>query len=403
MRVLIIGNGVAGTMAAKTLRELEPQVEIGILSDEKYPYYPRPNLIEYLAGQRPQDKMFAFPEDWNIRQRIEIKLSTPVIAIDPEKKEIELSGGKKEKFDYLLLAVGARASRPPLKGIELSGVFTLRTLDDAIQILDYLTNCQHVVVIGGGLLGLEIARALKMREVEVTVIEFFDRLLPRQLDPVGANLLQRQIEAMGIKVLLGQVTEEILGQGQVKGVRLKSGQTIEAQMVLIAAGIKPNLELAQMAGLKINKGVLVDDYLKTSHPSIFAAGDLVEHRGRLYGIIPAAFDQARSAAYNLLGQIKPYEGTVPSNSLKVMGISLTSVGLIQAEGEDYEELAKIDEERGLYKKIILQKGRLVGAIWMGTKKGINEIVRAVTLRKDVTAWKEAILEEDFNFSLLNSS
>lgn len=403
MRVLIIGNGIAGTMAAKTLRELNQEAEICLFSEESFPYYPRPNLIEFLAGERPQEKMFAFPSDWNSRQRIEVRLSTPVKAIDPEKKEIEVSDGRKEKFDYLIIATGAKASRLPIKGADLKGVFTLRTLDDALQILEYLSTHPEVAIIGGGLLGLESARALKMRGAEVTVIEFFDRLLPKQLDIVGARLLQRQIETTGIKILLGQVTEEILGHGEVQEVRLKGGQTIKASMVLIAAGIKPNLELAQAAGLKTNKGILVDDYLRTSHPLIFAAGDVVEHRDRLYGIIPAAFDQARAAAYNLLGEMKPYEGTVPSNSLKVMGISLTSVGLIQGEGEDFEEIKKVDEEKGIYKKLVIQKGRLVGAIWMGTKKGVNEIVRMATLKRDVTAWKEALLEEDFNFSLLNNS
>jgi len=401
MRVLIIGNGVAGTMAAKTLRELDLEVEISILAEERFPYYPRPNLIEFLAGLRPQEKIFAFPEEWPERQRIEVLLASPVKSLDPERKEVELVNGKREKFDRLLLACGARASKPPIKGADQKGVFTLRTLDDALAILDYLENHRQVVVIGGGLLGLEMARALRLREAEVTVIEFFERLLPRQLDLPGATLLKRQIESLGIKVLVNQSTEEILGRDEVEGVKLKSGEVIAAEMVLIAAGIKPSLELAEQAGLKINKGVLVDDFLRTSHPEIFAAGDVVEHRGRLYGIIPAAFDQARTASYNILGQTKPYEGTIPSNSLKVIGIALTSAGMIQGEGEEMEELRRVDEEKGIYKKIVLQKGRLVGAIWLGTKKGVNEIVRAVTAKIDVSPWKEALLEEDFNFSQLN--
>lgn len=401
MRILIIGNGVAGTMAAKTLRELDREVEICLLSEERFPYYPRPNLIEFLAGLRPQEKIYAFPEDWHLRQKIDVFLASPVKNLNPEKKEVELFNGKEEKYDRLLLACGARASKPPIKGIELKGVFTLRTLDDALNILDYLESHRKVVVIGGGLLGLEIARALKMRQAEVTVIEFFDRLLPKQLDVAGASLLKNQIESLGIKVLLGRTTEEIFGDEAAKGIKLKGGELVEAEMVLIAAGIRPSLELAQTAGLRVNKGILVDDFLRTSHQDIFAAGDVIEHRDRLYGIIPAAFDQARTAAYNLLGQPKPYEGTIPSNSLKVMGIALTSAGLIRAEGEDFEELKRVDEEKGIYKKIVLQKGRAVGAIWMGTKKGVNEILAAVTARKDVSPWKESLLEEDFNFSQIN--
>jgi len=400
MRVVIVGNGVAGTIAAKTLRELDSQVEVVIFAEENYPYYPRPNLIEFISGQRPLEKMFAFPEDWHKRQRIEVFLGAAVNRLDLEQKEVELISGQKEKFDALLLACGASAGMPPLKGADLKGVFTLRTLDDAQKILNYLAQRNKVVVIGGGLLGLEISRGLKLRGAEVTVIEFFDRLLPRQLDFPGARLLQKQIEAFGLRVLTNKATEEIFGPEEVRGVRLKSGEIIEAEMVIVAAGIKPNLSLAAAAGIKINKGVLVDDYLRTSSPEVYAAGDLVEHRGRVYGIIPAAFDQARAAAYNILGQPKPYEGTVPSNSLKVMGIALTSVGLIQGEGEGFEERIKQDEEKGIYKKIILQNGQLVGAIWLGTKKGVNEIVRAVTAKANVEPWKEALLEEDFDFSFL---
>lgn len=400
MRVLIIGNGVAGTMAAKTLRELDSQVAIDILSEEKYHYYPRPNLVEFLAGQRPLEKIFAFPEEWSERQRIGISLATPARQLDPEKKVVELANGRKEKYDSLLLCPGASASLPPIKGANLKGVFTLRTIDDALQILERLRTHDKVVVIGGGLLGLETARGLKQRGAEVTVVEFFDRLLPRQLDAAGASLLEKQIEGFGIKVLTNKATEEILGPDEVSGVRLKSGETLEAGLVIIAAGIKPNISLASEAGLKVNKGVVVDDYLRTSHADIYAAGDVVEHRGRLYGIIPAAFDQARAAAANILRQPKPYEGTVPSNSLKVMGISLTSAGLIQGEGEGFEEIRQVDETRGIYKKIVLEKGKLVGAIWMGTKKGANEIVRAVASRANVEPWKNDLLSEDFDFSVL---
>lgn len=400
MRVLIIGNGVAGTMAAKTLRELDSKVEIDILTEEKYHYYPRPNLIDFLAGLRPLEKIFAFPGEWSRRQQIGISLATPVRRLDPEKKVVELANGKKEKFDSLLLSPGASASLPPIKGVNLKGVFSLRSIDDALQILEWLRTHNKVVVIGGGLLGLETARSLKQKGAEVVIVEFFDRLLPRQLDTPGARVLEKQIEAMGIQVLTNKATEEIIGPDEVRGVKLKSGEVLAAGLVIIAAGIKPNVSLASEAGIKVNKGVVVDDYLRTSHSDIYAAGDVAEHRGRLYGIIPAAFDQARAAAFNILRQAKPYEGTVPSNSLKVMGISLTSVGLIQGEGEGFEEIRQVDEARGIYKKIVLEKGRLVGAIWMGTKKGVNELVRAVTLRVNVEQWKDSLLTEDFDFAVL---
>ena len=266
--------------------------------------------------------------------------------------------------------------------------------------IDYLQAHGQVVIIGGGLLGLEIARAIRSRGAEVEVVEFFDRLLPRQLDAQGAALLKSQIEATGIRVRLGVTTEEILGQGEVSGIRLRGGEVVAANMAIIAAGVRPNLSLPQEAGLATDKGLVVDDRLRTSHPQVFAAGDSIQHRGKVYGLIPASFEQARAAAYNMLGQEKKYEGTIPSNTLKVVGLYVTSLGLANPEGQGFEEMRKFNKEEGIYKKVVLQDGALVGAIWMGTKKGVNEIARAVTAKAKVSQWINTLLEESFDFSLL---
>jgi len=403
MKVIIIGNGLAGTMAAKTLRELDQEIEIQIYGDEKYSYYPRPNLIEFLAGNLPYERLFAFPANWHTRQQIEIHLESPVKKIFPDSQEIEISGKKREKYDILLLANGASPFVPPIKGADKQGVFSLRTLDNAFHILDYLKDHKKAVIIGGGILGLETARALKARGAEVLVVEFFDRLLPRQLDSQGAELLKKQIEKMGIQVRLGVATEKILGTDGIKGLRLKGGDEVEAEMAIVAAGVRPNLEMAKEAGLATERGLVVNDHLQTSHPKIFAAGDNVQHKGRVYGIIPASFDQARAAAYNILNQEKKYEGTIVSNTLKVVGLQVTSAGLGIPEGQGFEEIRKEEKEKGIYKKIVLQNGALVGAIWMGTKKGVAEISNAVSAKKNIEKWKEALLEDNFDFSKLNES
>jgi nitrite reductase (NADH) large subunit len=273
-------------------------------------------------------------------------------------------------------------------------------MDDAWAILEYLRDHRRVVVIGGGLLGLEIARALRSQGAEVEVVEFFDRLLPRQLDAQGAALLRSQIEGLGIRVRLGVTTEEILGPDEVKGVRLKGGEEISADMAVVAAGVRPNLELPREAGLATDRGLVVDDRLRTSHPQVFGAGDGIQHRGKVYGIIPASFDQARAAAYNMLGQEKKYEGTTPGNTLKVVGLYVTSLGLANPEGPGYEEIRKVNKEEGIYKKIVLQDGVLVGAIWMGTKKGASEIARAVAAKTKVNQWTNTLLEDSFDFSAL---
>jgi len=400
MKVIIIGNGLAGTIASKTLRELDQKIELDVFCEEKYHYYPRPNLIEFLAGNLPFERMFAFPGNWHERQQINICLGSPVKKLFPDSQEVELEGGKKEKYDFLLLANGSYAFVPPFKGIEKKGGFTLRTLDDALRILEYLKSHQRVAVIGGGLLGLEVARAIKARGAEVEVMEFSDRLLPRQLDVEGATLLKNQIEKMGIKIRLNVATEEILGQREVEGLRFKGGAEVIADMVLMAAGVKPNIGMAKEAGLETDRGLLVNEFLKTSHPKIFAAGDNIQHKGRVYGIIPASFDQARAVAYNILGQEKKYEGTIPSNTLKVAGLYVTSIGLVNPEGQAFEEIRKEKKEEGIYKKIVLQNGNLVGAIWMGTKKGVSEISRAVSLKINIEKWKNSSLEDNFDFSLL---
>jgi nitrite reductase (NADH) large subunit len=397
VNAVIVGSGLAGTIAAKTLRELHPDIRIEILGEERHPYYPRPNLIEYVAGRMPREKIFAFPEGWAAKQGIGVRPGAPAVRIRPDRNVVELSGGDAVPYDALLLATGARAVRPPVPGIDKKGVFVLRTLDDADELLAHLGEHRRVAVLGGGLLGLEIARAIRSREAAVDVVEFFDRLLPRQLDPDAAAILKAQFERSGIAVRLGETTQEVLGEGEVRGLRFGSGATLGADAVIVAAGVVPETALARDAGLEVGRGVLVDDRLRASSPGVFAAGDAAEHAGRVYGIIPAAFEQARAAAHNMLGLDMPYAGTVPASTLKVAGLHVTSVGDVHAAGPGVESLVRSEPEAGLYKKIVLREGRLVGAIWMGTKKGAVEISRLAALKKDVERQKADLLEESFDF------
>jgi len=400
MRVIIIGNGISGIIFSKTLRELDKKVEIDVFAKEKYHYYPRPNLIEFLAGRIPYERIFAFSEDWYKEQNINIHFNKPVKTIHPDSQEIEQQNDKREKYDKLLVASGCFSFVPPFKGVDKEGVFTLRTIDDAFKILEYLEGHQKVVIIGGGVLGLEIARALKSRGAEVDIVEFFDRLLPRQLDFQGASILKNQIEKMGIKVHLGMATEEVLGQEAIKGLRFKGGGKLDADMSIVAAGVRSNMNMAKEAGLETDRGLVVNDYLQTSNTAIYGAGDVVQHKGRMYGIISASFNQAQTAAYNIFGQEKKYEGTIPSNTLKVVGLSVTSIGLVNPEEGNYEEFRKENREEGIYKKIVVQEGTIVGSIWLGTKKGVDRISQAISQRKNIEKWKNSILEDDFDFSIL---
>jgi len=400
MRVIVIGSGLSGTIFSKTLHELDPAAEVEIFGDERFLYYPRPNLIEYMAGALPRERLFPFSEKWFADRNIQFNRNARVIEVDPDARRVTLKQGARTGYDALLLATGAHCWVPPIAGLPKTGAFTLRTLEDAENLLERLEKTGKALIIGGGLLGLEIARALKARGGEVEIVEFFPRLLPRQLDQQGADILRSQIEGMGMRVRLGVVTEEILGGADVRGARLKDGTTLDTGLVVIAAGVRANTALAQDTGLKSDKGVLVDDAMRTSRPEIYAAGDLTEHAGRLYGIIPAAFEQAKIAAHNIAGRAQDYKGTVPSNSLKVAGLAVTSVGEINPEPGTREELRAARPEQGIYKKIVLHEGRLTGAIWMGTKQGVNDISRMVTRNADVEKWKNQLLDDDFDFSLL---
>lgn len=402
MKVIVVGNGLAGVISAKTIRELSKDVGIDVFALERYHYYPRPNLIQFLAGNISLERVFAFSKEWYGSQRIRVHLETPVTGIFPQSKEVEIEGKRKEKYDALLLATGSFPFIPPFEGADKKGVFVLRTLDDAYEILEFLENHRKVALIGGGLLGLEIARAIKQRNAEVEVVEFFDRLLPRQLDDEAASLLKTQIENMGIKVRLGVATQEIMGEGSVKGLKFKGGGETKAEMAIVAAGIRPDIQMAKEAGLETDRGVVVDDFLQTSHPDIYAAGDNVQHKGKIWGIIPASFDQARVAAFNIMGQKKEYQGTVPSNTLKVVGIDVASIGLVNPEGEGYEQIRMERKEEGIYKKVVLQKGSIVGAIWMGTKKSVDQVSRLITQKIKVTKWKRSLLEDDFDFSVIKN-
>ncbi len=399
MRIITVGNGLAGTIFSKTAHGLDPDLDIQIYTDENYRYYPRPNLIEFLAGNLSYERLFAFPEEWYSSQNIHLSLGQFVEKINPASKEVELKGGRREKYDVLLLANGAHSFQPPVNGIDKKGVFTLRTLDDGLDILAYVKERRKVAVVGGGLLGLEIARALLTSGLEVDVIEFFPRLLPRQLDSQGAEVLKNEIEKMGIKVFLGKATQEILGDKEIKGLRFKGGESLETEAAVFAAGVRPNIQLAAAAGLEVDRGIVVNEYLQTSHEGIFAAGDGVQFKGQVPGIISAAFNQARTAASNVLAIKQSYFGTIPSNTLKVAGVDVTSIGSVNPE-EAVEEYRFEDKDAGVYKKIVVQQGEIIGAIWIGTKKGVKEINQVISQKMNIETFKTSILKKDFDFSVL---
>ncbi|NOY64965.1 MAG: NAD(P)/FAD-dependent oxidoreductase [Nitrospirae bacterium] len=389
MEYLIIGNGVAGTTAAERIRDNDPSGRIVIVTEEPYPFYSRIMLINYLAGEMGEDALYLKPDSWYKDNSIELLLNSRAERLDTVSRHVILSTGERPGYDRLLIATGGKSFVPPIKDAGKEGVFTIRGLDDAKRVLKYVEQGnKNLILIGGGVLGLEVGNALRKRGCTVTVVEFFPRLLPRHMDPQGAELLQKQMERMGFCFYLGAKSKEVIGRKAVDGLLLEDGRKIEGDIIVVSAGIRPDVELARNAGLKVNRGVVVDDRMETSVHDIYAAGDVAEHNDRLYGIWPAAEQQGEVAGINMAGGSAIYRGTTPSNILKVAGIDLMAAGDI--DPEDRNEVYRFrDEERSLYKKLVFQNERLIGFILYGD---ISERVSLMKALKE--GWnKEQVKKE----------
>jgi len=405
---VIVGNGVAGVTAARGIVRSDPGAQVHIFGFEPYPYYRRPLLWEFIAGQIERDVLYFRPLDWYAGRGIQLHLGARVTGLDPvgHRLYVEVSGGRPAsarsvEYDRLLLTTGGRPFVPPCEGVDKDGVFTLRTLDDALAIKACAQEASRAIVIGGGLLGLETARALHTTGLKVTVIEFFPYLLPRQLDAQGAEVLQSLLEAQGLKIVTGGKTEAILGDGRANGVRLQDNRVIAGEMVIFSTGIRSDVALARTAGLEVNRGIVVNERLQTSADDIFAAGDAAEFEGRVYGIIPAAIEQARVAAANMVAPGSAvYAGTLPTTTLKVAGAQLTSVGESVAQAEESDQLRRVDLAAGRYRKLVLRDGRIVGAISLNDKEWVRPITQLIEQGADVSAYANRLLDDDFDLKSL---
>jgi nitrite reductase (NADH) large subunit len=389
---LIVGNGVAGTTAAEHIRKHDSEGNITIATDENIPFYYRIRLNEYVSGELDEKALIVKGEDWYKDQRIDLKLSVPITGAVPQEKTVITENNQRLSYDCLLIATGSHSFVPPIKGSEKQGVFALRSIRNARDISAWAGDIQDVVLIGGGLLGLEAGKALRNLGKQVTVVEFFPRLLPRQLDVDGAERLRAIMEEMGFSFRLGAKTEEIKGDERVSGVVLEGGETLSANMVIISAGVRPNMELADPMGLDHDKGIIVDEHLCTTQPDIYAAGDVAEFRGMPYGIWPAAMEQGKIAGTNMAGGNVIYEGTTMANTLKVVGVDLASAGNIDAENT-FQSSVVIDDR--IYKKIVLDDNQIIGCIMLGDTKGFNKITKAMSEKQNVSEAKDLIQSVGF--------
>ncbi|MCR4336878.1 MAG: nitrite reductase large subunit NirB [Candidatus Omnitrophica bacterium] len=396
-KLVVIGNGMAGARVAEEILALaSDKFEIVMFGAEPYGNYNRILLSNVLNQTQSPQEIFINPLTWYQENHIVLHRGVKAFKID---RDCRVVIGKKlaqddvpyaaqlsqstdelieEPYDHVIIATGSRPFVPPLTGADQAGVFQFRTIDDCAKIAEYARGCQRAVVIGGGLLGLEAARGLMTHDVEVTVLEAAPQLMPAQLDLEAAHILKRTMEAMGVRVMTGQVTSEIIGEGgRIRGLKFQDGSELLTDMLVISAGIRPITEIAVASGLKVNKGIVCDDQMRTSDPDIFSVGECVEHRGVLYGLVEPIWEQTRVVAEILseTGKDASYVGSKIGTKLKVMGVELMSLGEKNPSQPNDEVIIYRDPNRGIYKKMIVRDDKILGVILLGDTELADNLMR----------------------------
>jgi nitrite reductase (NADH) large subunit len=382
MNIVIIGNGVAGVSAAETIRAAGKECGITIVSDERYPFYSRPRVVEFLAGKATVDQITIHAREWYDKNAIELLLSTRITRIDTEGKRIFSSSGTAFTYDSLIVAAGASCLMPPMDGSGAEEMLTLRTVDDAEKIKGIAAKSHEAVVVGGGLLGLEVANSLLALGVRVQVLELFDRLLPRQLDGESSEVLQKMLERKGMAFHVGMTVQSVEQSHRGLLISCSDGKEVAADLAVVSAGIQPNCSVIEGSPVEWERGITVDDRMRTSVQDIYACGDAAEHCGVIYGLWQPAREQGIVCGSNVLGREARFGGTMNSVRLKVAGIELASIGEVESR-EGVSSMTEKDEAAGFYKKIFLRGGRIVGAILIGDVRDAGKLQKMIKEGKEI--------------------
>lgn len=372
MNFVIIGNGIAALSAAESIRKNDKESKITMITREPYNTYFRIKLSHLLGHEYELEKLYVRPESWYKSNNIDIMLKCSVVSLDTDKKIIHLDSSDKIKYDRLIIATGSYSFIPPVKGRDKNGVYAIRSLDDVNNLNKYIKDKKRGIVVGGGLLGLEAAWSLKQAGYDINVIEFFPRLLPKQSDEEGSKIIENIIKNSGIKLILNAEVEEITGD-DVDGAILKDGRKVHADFVIFSAGIRPNVDVAKDSDIKINRGILVDDFMRTNVDDVFAAGDVAEYNGKIYGLWTVAMAQGRNAGLNATGMKMPYREVFPSSTLKITGVDVFSSGDISGE----KSTSYSYKEGNIYYKLFIKDNKLVGAILIGDISSSTKIKKAI--------------------------
>jgi nitrite reductase (NADH) large subunit len=386
-RLMVIGNGMAGGRFVEDLlaRGGADRFEITVFGEEAHGNYNRILLSSVLAGHHRPSDIFINPLPWYKAHGVTLHAGVRVEAIDLRRRQVIVSGGLAHEYDTLVIATGSRPLVPRMSGLEAEGggfkdgVSVFRTLDDCDRILRFAQEARRAVVIGGGLLGLEAAKGLLNHGLEVHVVHLMSHVMDAQLDGGASLVLQRQLDHMGCRVHFKKVTTAVRGNGHVTGVAFEDGETLDCEMVVVSAGIRPNTELAAQAGVQVNRGIVVGDDLEcVNAPGVHAVGECAEHRGQLYGLVAPLWEQTEVLADRLSGANASaiYAGSRTSTKLKVAGIDLAVMGRKEPEHEDDEVVSYVEAARGVYKKLIVRDDRLLGAIVMGDGAIVPSLLRA---------------------------
>ena len=386
-KLVVIGNGMAGARLVEEVVSLGGQeiYDITVLGEESCGNYNRILLSGVLSGSHDPGDIFINPLDWYEENGVELHAGVRVIGIDRKGKMAYGSGGLLVPYDKLVIATGSSAFVPPMDGLMEEdgsykpGVFVFRTLDDCTEIINYAGNVQKAAVIGGGLLGLEAARGLMNRGIEVDVVHLMAWLMDMQLDSLSGQLLKQSLEELGVRFHLEKLTTAILGDGEVTGLQFKDGATLDCDMVVVSAGIRPNVDLARMAGLHVRRGILVTDSLACRNDQdIYSIGECAEHRSQVYGLVAPLWEQARVLAERLTGRNADalYTGSRISTKLKVMGVELAVAGDKDPSSDEDEVVTYVEPNRNVYKKVIVRDGKVTGAILLGDGLTVPRILQA---------------------------
>jgi nitrite reductase (NADH) large subunit len=391
-QLVVVGNGMAGVACVEQVLKLRHAFEITIFGDETHVNYNRIMLSMVLAGEKTADDIIINDRNWYQSNGIRARLGIRVTGINRGEQVVIDEDGGETPYDNLILATGSSAFIPPIPGADKGNVHVFRTLDDTRALLEKAREGLRTVVIGGGLLGLEAARGLQLRGCDVTVVHLMETLMERQLDSTGGAYLQRKIESLGIRVMLAKQTAAICGNRHVEGLRFATGEELEADLVVIAAGIKPNVDLARGAGLHVRRGIMVDDHMRTSDSDIFAVGECTEHRGQTFGLVAPLYDQGRVLAAAITGDNGPvFEGATPAAKLKIMGVDISSAGSTDENEPGVEAIRYEDRSAGVYKKLLLKNNRLHGLILVGDTEDERRYLDWMRHATDLTPLRRQLL------------